>query len=105
MLKYLHPEFPSDMFTILESIGTKIEIASINDVNGSTLIPICNLLDTNVSMKGKILTSLILPKLSGQEYRYHSYKVNNNEINLLQKPPNLILLCRFPNDIKMRMRM
>ncbi|CAG5133676.1 unnamed protein product, partial [Candidula unifasciata] len=57
-LKNRHHDFASDVFTMLETVGTKVTVA---DSNGSSQT--YTLLDfLNVDLKGKVIVSMTLPK-------------------------------------------
>ncbi|KAH9518796.1 hypothetical protein Btru_006298 [Bulinus truncatus] len=59
-LKRLHPEFPSDIFTMFETVGASLNIA---DSDGNTkLYTLEDFL--SLDMKGKVIVSVQLPKYS-----------------------------------------
>ncbi|XP_039304251.1 xanthine dehydrogenase isoform X1 [Solenopsis invicta] len=70
MIKHTHNEFPSDMFLLLETAGSKIHILERSDSKQSV-----TLLDfLKLDMHHKIIYSVVLPRLS-DEYEYRSYKI------------------------------
>ncbi|CAG7709161.1 unnamed protein product, partial [Allacma fusca] len=69
MLKHNHPEFPSDIFLILVTIGATLRISSS---------PILNQMHSvqeflKVNMDGKVINSIHLPKLDQVQFR--SFKI------------------------------
>ncbi|XP_011882440.1 PREDICTED: xanthine dehydrogenase-like [Vollenhovia emeryi] len=70
MIKHAHNEFPSDMFLILETVGTQVHILEAPDSKQSlTLLEFLKL-----DMLHRIIYSVVLPPLS-YEYEYRSYKI------------------------------
>ncbi|XP_076639451.1 xanthine dehydrogenase/oxidase isoform X2 [Colletes latitarsis] len=69
MIKHQHPEFPSDLFLILETSGAQLHIV---DANGKSSMSLMDFL--NFDMKHKIIYSIVLPSISS-EYVYRSYKI------------------------------
>ncbi|KAH9519993.1 hypothetical protein Btru_071425 [Bulinus truncatus] len=62
MMKYLHPDFPSDIFTVMESLGAHVEIFDA----ATSEFSIYSMLDflQKVDMTGKVIVSFELPKLA-----------------------------------------
>ncbi|XP_055899821.1 uncharacterized protein LOC106054458 [Biomphalaria glabrata] len=59
-LKHLHPEFPSDVFTMFETVGAKLNIA---DGDGTTQIySLQGFMD--LDLQGKVIVSVVLPKFT-----------------------------------------
>lgn len=71
MIKHAHNEFPSDIFLILETVGTEMHILDIYGHKRS--MTLLEFLRTD--MRHKIIYSIILPPLSEYDYEYRSYKV------------------------------
>ncbi|XP_018397763.1 PREDICTED: xanthine dehydrogenase 2-like, partial [Cyphomyrmex costatus] len=70
MLKYEHKEFPSDLFLILETLGTEVHILkSPSDKQSIYLSEFFNL-----NMHHKVIYSVVLPQLTDQHI-YRFYKV------------------------------
>ncbi|XP_065561755.1 uncharacterized protein LOC136028074 isoform X2 [Artemia franciscana] len=77
MLKHRHPEFPSDLFVILEAVGALVKIVSGNgDCKALTLA-----MFLAEDMKKKIIASIILPKLSNAQTYIRTYKVTPRAVN------------------------
>ncbi|CAG7825616.1 unnamed protein product [Allacma fusca] len=75
MLKKTHPEFPSDVFVLLETVGAKLNIASGPNVITQYLVS--DLLSLN--MAGKVILSIEFPKLV--DYYFHSFKITRRYQN------------------------
>ncbi|BFZ04913.1 hypothetical protein BsWGS_07952 [Bradybaena similaris] len=72
MLKHSHPEFPSDVFTILETVG-----ASINIANDKGKIKSYSLLDfLSLGMCGRVIVSTHLPKYNTQNITVRTLKTS-----------------------------
>lgn len=70
MIKHAHNEFPSDLFLILETAGTRVHILEApGKKNSMTLF---NFLKAD--MHHKIIYSVALPAIS-DDYEYRSYKI------------------------------
>lgn len=70
MIKHAHNEFPSDMFLILETVGTQVHVLESPGCKQSvTLLEFLKL-----DMFHKIIYSVVLPSLSN-DYVYRSYKI------------------------------
>ncbi|KOC64413.1 Aldehyde oxidase 2 [Habropoda laboriosa] len=70
MIKHMYPEFPSDLFLILETAGATLHIVEAD--GKKTNMTLLEFLDFD--MKHKIIYSIVLPALS-KEYEYRSYKI------------------------------
>ncbi|XP_059138916.1 uncharacterized protein LOC131927201 [Physella acuta] len=72
MIKHAHPEFPSDIFTLLETVGATLVI---NDGDGSksqySLLEFLGL-----DMRGKVITSAVLPKYTSSGVKVLTYKTS-----------------------------
>ncbi|XP_055607910.1 xanthine dehydrogenase/oxidase-like [Uranotaenia lowii] len=69
MIKYQHPEFPSDVFLLLETVRAKLEIASENGYE--TVSPQHFL---KMDMNKKILIKIVLPTFQPQNTYFKTYK-------------------------------
>ncbi|XP_072742748.1 uncharacterized protein [Anoplolepis gracilipes] len=70
MIKHAHHDFPSDLFLILETVGTQIHI--LNKPGNKQSVMLQDFL--KIDMNHKIIYSVVLPALSN-EYEYRSYKI------------------------------
>ncbi|XP_067671007.1 uncharacterized protein [Haliotis asinina] len=72
MIKHAHPEFPSDVFTVMEAVGAHIAVVDCADgvVKSYPLLSLINEID----MKNKLIVSLELFK-QDEKYKLISYKV------------------------------
>uniref|UniRef100_A0A0B7B2H5 FAD-binding PCMH-type domain-containing protein n=1 Tax=Arion vulgaris TaxID=1028688 RepID=A0A0B7B2H5_9EUPU len=71
MIKHAHPDFPSDIFTILESLGAKLELYDCLTEKSANF----SLLDfLKIDMTGKVILSVELPKLTDNEV-FKSFKI------------------------------
>ncbi|BFZ03307.1 hypothetical protein BsWGS_06345 [Bradybaena similaris] len=71
MIKHAHPDFPSDIFTILESLGAKVDIYDFATSKPATY----SLLDfLKVNMGGKVILAVEVPKLADNEV-FKSFKI------------------------------
>ncbi|KAL6263816.1 hypothetical protein P5V15_003899 [Pogonomyrmex californicus] len=70
MIKHEHNEFPSDIFLILETVGTQIYILDAPDRKHNMWLSEFFKADMN----HKLIYSVVLPPLS-DEYEYRSYKI------------------------------
>nr|KAG5714257.1 hypothetical protein BaRGS_018474 [Batillaria attramentaria] len=72
MIKHDHPDFPSDVFTMTEAAGAKVDVYDSLDGKVKTY----TVLDfvRKVDMKGKVLTALELPALDTLDH-FRSYKI------------------------------
>ncbi|XP_025087515.1 xanthine dehydrogenase-like [Pomacea canaliculata] len=72
MLKHIHPDFVSDIFTILETVGTQIVIADADSQEG-----IYSLTDfLNLDMRGKVITAAILPRYTDINVHISTFRVS-----------------------------
>ncbi|XP_062550714.1 uncharacterized protein LOC134215573 [Armigeres subalbatus] len=70
MIKHEHPEFPSDIFLLLETVGARMVILT-EDL--PVIITPKEFLSINMSKK--IIQSIILPPLDPTQYTFKSYKI------------------------------
>ncbi|KAH9519991.1 Primary amine oxidase 1, partial [Bulinus truncatus] len=72
MIKHSHPGFPSDLFTIFESLGAKIDIfdATTSEVTAYSLFEFLR----KVNMTGKVIVAVRLPQLADSEV-FRSFKI------------------------------
>ncbi|GAB0100744.1 xanthine dehydrogenase [Sergentomyia squamirostris] len=70
-LKHQHPEFPSDVFLILETVGAFVTIAQCNGAH--RVLSIENFLYKSV--KKSVLTKVTLPSLHPDKYSLVTYKI------------------------------
>ncbi|XP_071116536.1 uncharacterized protein [Haliotis cracherodii] len=71
MLKNLHTEFPSDVFTMFETVGATLTIGSSDGSEKSvSLIEFLNL-----DMKGKVILSVMLPTFPSGNVHVKTFKV------------------------------
>ena len=74
MLKHQYPDFPSDIFLLLETVGATLVIR--NPDNTETISTPLNFL--NLDMTKKILYKIQMPQISGQVF---TYKTMQRHIN------------------------
>ncbi|XP_055623208.1 xanthine dehydrogenase-like [Toxorhynchites rutilus septentrionalis] len=70
MIKHQHPEFPSDIFLLLETVGATLTIAT--DGLSLHVTPLDFL---KVDMAKKLLTIVTIPSLDPAQYMFRSFKV------------------------------
>jgi len=70
MIKHAHNEFPSDIFLILETVGTQIHV--LERPNRKQSLALWEFL--KIDMRHKIIYSVVLPPIA-DEYEYRSYKI------------------------------
>ncbi|KAK3793082.1 hypothetical protein RRG08_038587 [Elysia crispata] len=72
MIKHAHPWFPSDLFTMLEAIGAKVDIydSKTNRITKHTLMEFLR----KVDMKLKVVTAIEVPSWTSQDH-YRSFKI------------------------------
>ncbi|XP_025993326.1 xanthine dehydrogenase/oxidase isoform X2 [Solenopsis invicta] len=70
MIKHAHHEFPSDLFLMLETAGTKIYILEAPGAKKSVMLQDF----LKIDMRHKIVYSVVLPALT-DDYEYRSYKI------------------------------
>ncbi|XP_067656034.1 uncharacterized protein [Haliotis asinina] len=77
MLKNLHTEFPSDVFTMFETVGATLSIGSGDGTETSH-----SLMDfLNLDMKGKVILSVTLPTFPSGDVFVKTYKVTPRHQN------------------------
>lgn len=70
MIKHAHREFPSDLFLMLETAGTRMHV--LEGAGRKQSLMMQDFLKTD--MRHKIIYSVVLPALS-DDYEYRSYKI------------------------------
>lgn len=70
-IKHAHPEFPSDVFIVLEALDARVIIQESADKQQT--ISLASYL--KLSMDGKIIRGIVLPAYSKKNYLFDSYKV------------------------------
>ncbi|RUS90574.1 hypothetical protein EGW08_001662 [Elysia chlorotica] len=72
MIKYAHPWFPSDLFTMLEAVGANVEIfdSKTSRTSKHSLIDFLR----KVDMKFKVITAVELPSWASHDH-YRSFKI------------------------------
>ncbi|KAK7506537.1 hypothetical protein BaRGS_00002012, partial [Batillaria attramentaria] len=78
MIKHVHPDFPSDVFTMTEAAGAKVEIYDSKD--GSLKAYTVQDFVRKVNMKGKVLAALEVPALDALDH-FRSYKITPRSQN------------------------
>ncbi|XP_046360643.2 xanthine dehydrogenase-like [Haliotis rufescens] len=77
MLKNLHTEFPSDVFTMFETVGATLFIGSSDGTEKSY-----SLMDfLNLDMKGKVILSVILPTFPSGDVYVKTFKITPRHQN------------------------
>ncbi|XP_067656037.1 uncharacterized protein [Haliotis asinina] len=77
MLKNIHTEFPSDVFTMFETVGAMLSIGS----SDGSETP-CSLMDfLKLDMKGKVIVSVTLPTFPSGDVYVKTYKVTQRHQN------------------------
>lgn len=77
MLKHSHREFPSDVFTLLESVGATLTIGS--SLNLSETYDLLQFL--KLDMSGKLILSINLPSFPTGSWVYRCYKLGKRYQN------------------------
>ncbi|KAG4066736.1 hypothetical protein HA402_012803 [Bradysia odoriphaga] len=70
-LKHAHNEFPSDIFLLLETIGSKLNILSVDGSEHSHTAKEYLTLD----MRHKVILTVAFPKLEPSSFEFRSYKI------------------------------
>lgn len=70
-IKHAHPEFPSDVFIVLEALDAQVIIQESADKQQT--VSVADYLKT--PMQGKIIRGFVLPALSKEQVLFDSYKV------------------------------
>lgn len=70
-LKHAHNEFPSDIFLLLETIGAKLNITSVDGLMRSYSPEEFLSLD----MRQKLILNVVFPKLEPSQFIFRSYKI------------------------------
>ncbi|BFZ15561.1 hypothetical protein BsWGS_18600 [Bradybaena similaris] len=72
IIKHAHPEFPSDIYLLLETVSTKVNIL---DTSGKqTAYSLSDFL--NLDMKGKVIVSATLPTYNSTSIQIRTYKTS-----------------------------
>ncbi|XP_055877626.1 uncharacterized protein LOC106059685 [Biomphalaria glabrata] len=72
MIKHKHPDFPSDIFTVFEALGAKVDIYDADTSTTATYTMLDFL--RKVNMTGKVIVAVQLPKLAENEV-FRSFKI------------------------------
>lgn len=72
-IKHANPEFPSDMFITLESVGAIVTVAKGAAASDRTDMSVVDYL--RLDMNRKVMLSIRLPRLDAATFTYRSYKV------------------------------
>ena len=70
-IKHAHPEFPSDIFLLLETIGARLKIASVDGLARDYSPQEFLALD----MAQKVILNIVFPKLPPDQFVFRSYKI------------------------------
>ncbi|PVD23365.1 hypothetical protein C0Q70_16633 [Pomacea canaliculata] len=78
MIKHAHPDFPSDVFTMMEAAGGKVEVFDTKDesLKAYTVQDFV----MKVNMKGKVLTALEIPAFEPLDH-FRSFKITPRSQN------------------------
>nr|XP_034833028.1 xanthine dehydrogenase-like [Maniola hyperantus] len=100
MIKHAHREFPSDIFLLLETIGARLTIISVDGTK--KIVTMANFLAED--MKGKVILNVLMPPFS-KENKVVTYKVAARSRNAHAivnagffykiKPDNRVADCRI----------
>lgn len=77
MTKYTYPEFPSDLFLVLETVGARVQIASGPLPSDSVIMPLNDFLAE--PMDRKVLLKVILPARDSDAFLLKTYKVSTQQ--------------------------
>lgn len=78
MIKHAHPDFPSDVFTMMEAAGAKVEVYDSKD--GSLKSYMVQDFVKKVNMQDKVLASLEVPALDTLDH-FRSFKITPRSQN------------------------
>ncbi|KAM3961487.1 LOW QUALITY PROTEIN: uncharacterized protein ACR2FA_004382 [Aphomia sociella] len=70
MIKHQHNEFPSDIFLLLETVGARLNVLSVQGLERKVSMQEF----LNIDMKGKLIFEILLPPLNN-EYKIVTFKV------------------------------
>lgn len=71
-IKHAHPEFPSDVFIVLEALDAQVIIQQTAEEQKA--VSLADYLKT--PMEGKIIRGFVLPVYSKESFLFDSYKVS-----------------------------
>lgn len=74
-IKHAHPEFPSDVFIVLEALDAQVIIQQSADQQKT--VSLADYLKT--PMDGKIIRGFVLPAYSKESTLFDSYKVSGDQ--------------------------
>lgn len=69
----MHPEFPSDIFLLLEVVGARIIIAEA--VDKTVDVSVAEFMHESLDMSKKLILKVILPSIKGTTNQLLTYKV------------------------------
>uniref|UniRef100_A0A1Y9HF24 FAD-binding PCMH-type domain-containing protein n=1 Tax=Anopheles funestus TaxID=62324 RepID=A0A1Y9HF24_ANOFN len=92
-IKNQHPEFPSDLYILLEAVGAKLTVAE----SLTTQSEVSPLQFIQLDMTKKLLKSVSLPGIVSQTYVFRSYRVAQRAQNA-HAYVNAAFLLQFGND-------
>lgn len=72
-IKKMHPEFPSDVFILLETVGARIIVAE--GVDKMTEVSIAEFMMKEIDMNKKVLACICLPTIKSAMNQVLTYKV------------------------------
>ncbi|XP_060068194.1 uncharacterized protein LOC132548355 isoform X2 [Ylistrum balloti] len=78
MLKHAHPEFPSDVYCMLEAAGAQLDITD-GSQNQLGMYQISHFL--SLDMTGKLIVGMMLPGLDSKDYYIRTYNVSKRTQN------------------------
>lgn len=95
-IKKMHPEFPSDVFLLLETVGARLIVAE--GVDKMTEVSIAEFMMKEMDMNKKVLVCVCLPTIKSAMNQVVTYKVNNKEISAkaLKSFKSSLILFLFP---------
>lgn len=73
-IKHAHPEFPSDVFIVLEALDAQVIVQEA--VDKQQTVSLASYLGS--SMEGKIIRGLVLRAYPKERFAFDSYKVSAN---------------------------
>lgn len=72
-IKHAHPEFPSDVFIVLEALDAQVIIQ--HTAKDQKTVSLADYLKT--PMEGKIIRGFVLPAYRKESFLFDSYKVSS----------------------------
>uniref|UniRef100_A0A1I8GJD8 FAD-binding PCMH-type domain-containing protein n=1 Tax=Macrostomum lignano TaxID=282301 RepID=A0A1I8GJD8_9PLAT len=80
MLKLAHPEFPSDLFVLMAASGAIVKVA--DSIDGGAAVQEYTMTDfLRQDMRGRVVTSALLPLSGGVGQRFGSFKITPRALN------------------------